>query len=239
MEKLPEILRFYEDFYQVLKGFSKNKVEISKFKILPYLSRLELLSRDQQSSWFFLEILLKISEFIYLKSIFLLRFYQQQTPEQTPKNEEVKKTYEEVSDSEIFTQKYAFLLPFENILWEKVFLPVISLDKEIFFKKLKEKVFKEEGLNELIKVILEILKEEEEKAAILEKFPEKSIESYIEEIFDQLKVKKSVYFSEFLSSETDTLELVYYFLAILFMCFYGECVLVHNREGEDILILKK
>lgn len=243
MEKTPVLIREYEEILKVLKESSRNKHEVLRFKISLYLSHFESLTVEQRFSWLFLELLIRVSEFLRIKSLYLLNLYQGDISEKIADENEIREVLKEVSSERNYTKNlcvnYRNLLPLGNILGERIFLPVISLEENEISKDLRLSFSKEDLVEEFVKGILRILKEEALQLEVIKKIPERSIEDYIEEILKRLNTKRSLYFRELLNLETDTFQLVYYFLALLFLCFYGECVLVQNKEDEDILVLKK
>lgn len=243
MEKASILIREYEEIFKILKEFSRNKHEVLKFKISLYLSHFESLSVEQKFSWLFLEVLIKVSEFLRIKSIYLLNLYQGDTSEKISEENEIREVLEEISLERDYAQNlyvnYGTLLPLESILWERVFLPVISIEENEISRDLRLSFSREDLVEELVRVILRLLKEEALQLEVIERIPERSIEDYIEEILKKLNTRRSLYFKELLDLEIEPFQLVYYFLALLFLCFYGECVLVQNKEDEDILVLKK
>lgn len=227
-------LELYNKLEELKSKIFKNKIDLIDLNLThivlfaqKYLSLLNL-------NEIFLEFLIKLSEAIYLKSCLLLNIHD----ENREKIEDLEEIYLKESLEEKFN--YYKAIPFERILFEKIFLGKIFDISE----KYNKKSFVREGHKGLIlKTILSILNREEVKKEILKNFSTLSIDLYIKRLKEYLKEKLSFSFRELIEKKTEEeknlVEIVYYFLALLFLCLEGFCYMVQNNENEDIIIFSK
>ncbi len=234
MKDFEKEIDLYNEFEKLRKVLSRDKISLID---LPIFDIIKII-KDIPSSKFFndivLEFIIKLSEAIYWKSCLLLNI-----PFEEPKEENI----EEVKHSKEFN--YFKALTLDRILFDKIFVPEHqknSIDDLNF----KDEFFNRGDINDLIKALLPILEREEMRIQFLENFSENSIDYYIEEIQEYMEDKSFFTFKEFLRERGNTFEkkefllkVVYYFLALLFLCFYNYCILVQNNEREDIMIFSR
>lgn len=209
---------FYQNKFNLLKiNFSEIVLSIFRFPL------------DFIFSEIFLEFIIKISEAIYWKSKILLNF-----DNELEENEEIS-----------FREKNFFYyskIPLNNILGEKTFLPKLS--KDILKNLNLDSILEKGDINLLLKAMIRVLEKEAPEIKILN-VPEISIEDYIKDAKEELNKRKSITFNEFIFEKKNKgeikkiLEIIYYFLAFLFLCFQNYCSMVQTEEFGDIIIFVK
>ncbi len=223
----------FQTFKEILQRNKVNLINLSLTEILiniiPYVSS-EILNEV------FLEFLIKLSEAFYWKSCFLLNTMDKISKEQI--NEFIQEIYEKEEIANEFI--YYKTLPLERCLYEKIFLP------QNFLKlNLKKELHPHKDKALILKGILFILsKEKRRKEFFLSLFPY-SIKYYLERTKEYLRKKTIFSFKELVNEEVkinkkdNFLEIIYYFLAILFLHFEKVCNIIQNNENEDIIIILK
>jgi segregation and condensation protein A len=226
-------LELYNNLEELKSKIFKNKYELIDLNLTNIvLSAQKYLSLANLNE-IFLEFLIRLSEAIYLKSCLLLNIHNG--------NEEKVEDLEGTSLKEFFLEErfnYYQALPLGRILFEKVFLSRIPY----VFEKEDKKIFAgEREKNLILKAILSVLSREEVKGEILKNFSSPSINFYIEDLKEYLEKKLSFSFKELIKERKEVrfLEVVYYFLALLFLYLEGVCYMVQNSENEDIIIFSK
>jgi len=225
-------LELYNNLEELKSKIFKNKYELIDLNLTNIvLSAQKYLSLANLNE-IFLEFLIRLSEAIYLKSCLLLNIHNG--------NEEKVEDLKGTSLKEILEERFNYYqaLPLGRILFEKVFLSRIPY----VFEKEDKKIFAgEREKNLILKAILSVLSREEVKGEILKNFSSPSINFYIEDLKEYLEKKLSFSFKELIKEKKEVrfLEVVYYFLALLFLCLEGVCYMVQNSENEDIIIFSK
>jgi segregation and condensation protein A len=224
------------ELYNTLEEL-KNKIFKSKYELIELnLTNIVLFAQRYLSlvnlNEIFLEFLIRLSEAIYLKSCLLLNIHNG--------NEKKIDDLEVPSFKEILEEKFNYYqaLPFEKILFEKIFLSRIPY---IFERDDKKNFAGEKEKNLILKAILSVLSKEEIKEEILKNFSFLSIDSYLESLKEYLEKKLFFSFRELIKErkETEFLKIAYCFLALLFLYLEGFCYMVQNSENEDIIIFSK
>lgn len=236
MYALETSLELYKELEELKSKISKNKIDLLELNLAKIVLSVQRYLSLTNLNEIFLEFLIRLSEAIYLKSCLLLNIHNG--------NKEEIEDLEEISFKEsLYLEKkfnYYRALPLERILFEKIFLGRIS----DILEKANKKKFADKGEKSLIlRAILSILNQEEIKEEILKNFSVLSIEVYLENLKEYLEEKLSFSFKELieekLEKEKNLLEIVYYFLALLFLYLEGLCYMVQNSENEDIIIFSK
>ncbi len=228
MKELPVI---FQEVEVLQKAFLKKDRQLLDRPFYPLVSFIKnFISQENQISEIVLELLMRISRMLYLKTQFILSSLSQ-------KEEEEEEDWVEPQR----ISPVATYLPTERLLWEKVFLPEPSYK---FLEELGDIEIGNKGdLMQLLKALLRVLETEKTLQEVIERGPQNSIEDYIEKIQELLNTRGSFTFEEVIS-ELDfscreaLIEVVYYFLAVLFLCFQGLCSVVQQREFGDIQIFK-
>jgi segregation and condensation protein A len=237
----PEIsLELYNSLENIKNTLFKNRFDLLELNLTRIvLSAQKYLSLTNLNE-IFLEFLIRLSEAIYLKSCLLLNV--------NVKEEEKLESVEALSFEENFLfsdekLNYYKALPLDRILFEKVFLGRLPEILENFDKD--RNLGKGERIL-ILKAILSILNQEEIKEGVLKNFSSPSIEFYLNSLKEYLGKKISFTFKELINEklgekkgEEKFLEVVYYFLSLLFLCFEEVCYIVQNHENEDIIIFSK
>lgn len=230
-------LELYNELEELKKILSTNKFNLIDLNLTNIVLSAKNFFSLTTLNEIFLEFLIKLSEAIYWKSCLLLN----QNKEQEKKIESLRefKFEEDLIEEGL---NYYKALPLERVLYEKIFLPCIPNILEKFNKR----DFQKEGQKNLIlKAILSILDREGIKEEILENLTSSSIEFYLETSKEYLQRKISFTFKEMIEEKLgkmkkdNLLEVIYYFLSFLFLCFEDLCYMVQNNENEDIIIFSK
>ncbi|PMP98194.1 MAG: hypothetical protein C0169_00120 [Thermodesulfobacterium geofontis] len=236
MYALETPVEFYKELEELKGKISKNRIELIDLNLTKIVLSLQRYLPLVKFNEIFLEFLIKLSEAIYLKSCLLLNINVHNG------NKEEIEDLKEIPFEKSLKEKpnYYKALSLERILFEKIFLGRIS----DFPEKSDIKNFKGEGEKSLIlRAILSILNQEEIKEEMLKNFSALSIEFYLENLKKYLEEKLSFTFKglieEKLEKERNFLEIVYYFLALLFLYLEGLCYMIQNSENEDIIIFSR
>ena len=231
-------LELYNELEELKKILSKNKFNLIDLNLTNIVLSAKNFFSLTTLNEIFLEFLIKLSEAIYWKSCLLLNI---QSKEQEKEIENLKefKFEEDLIKGGL---KYYKALSLERVLYEKIFLPCIPN----ILEKFNERDFQKEGQKNLIsKAIISILDREEIKEEILENLTSLSIEFYLETSKEYLQRRISFTFKEMIEEKLgkmkkdNLLEVIYYFLSFLFLCFEDLCYMVQNNENEDIIIFSK
>ena len=231
-------LELYNELEELKKILSKNKFNLIDLNLTNIVLSAKNFFSLTTVNEIFLEFLIKLSEAIYWKSCLLLNI---QNKEQEKEIENLKefKFEEDLIKGGL---KYYKALSLERVLYEKIFLPCIPN----ILEKFNERDFQKEGQKNLIsKAIISILDREEIKEEILENLTSLSIEFYLETSKEYLQRRISFTFKEMIEEKLgkmkkdNLLEVIYYFLSFLFLCFEDLCYMVQNNENEDIIIFSK
>ncbi len=231
-------LELYNELEELKKILSKNKFNLIDLNLTNIVLSAKNFFSLTPLNEIFLEFLIKLSEAIYWKSCLLLNI---QSKEQEKEIENLKefKFEEDLIKGGL---KYYKALSLERVLYEKIFLPCIPN----ILEKFNERDFQKEGQKNLIsKAIISILDREEIKEEILENLTSLSIEFYLETSKEYLQRRISFTFKEMIEEKLgkmkkdNLLEVIYYFLSFLFLCFEDLCYMVQNNENEDIIIFSK
>ncbi len=221
----------YNEFEKLRKVLNRDKFALFDLPLFNIVKLIKNISSSKLFNDIFLEFIIKLSEAFYWKSCLLLNISFEEPEE---------KNIEKVKYSKEFN--YFKALSLDRILFDKIFVPEFQKDS-INGLNFKDESFNRGSINDLIKALLPLLEKEEMKIQFLENFSEISIDYYIEEIQEYMNNKSSFTFKEFLRERVNTFEreefllkVVYYFLALLFLCFYNYCFLVQNSDKEDIII---
>ena len=214
MEAVERELVSFNKFFFSKSGWDKcNLVEV--------VQKLSTLSPESYFKDLVLEFLIRLSQIIYWKSCKLLKEKVVFEDENGEKKEQFK------------GYVYYNLIPLNNCLFEKRFLPSVQVEVRGEAEEI--------GIDVLIKVILKVLEREERKQEVVEVISRDSIEDYMQRIKEELEVKGEIRFKSFLKEvgcfcRDKIFDIVYYFLAILFLSYLGYCYLVQNNEEEDIRV---
>ncbi len=231
-------LELYNELEELKKILSKNKFNLIDLNLTNIVLSAKNFFSLTTVNEIFLEFLIKLSEAIYWKSCLLLNI---QNKEQEKEIENLKefKFEEDLIKGGL---KYYKALSLERVLYEKIFLPCIPN----ILEKFNERDFQKEGQKNLIsKAIISILDREEIKEEILENLTSLSIEFYLEISKEYLQRRIFFTFKEMIEEKLgkmkkdSLLEVIYYFLSFLFLCFEDLCYMVQNNENEDIIIFSK
>lgn len=230
-------LELYDTLENLKNIISKNRFDLIELTLTPFvLSAQKYLSLTTLNE-VFLEFLMRLSEAIYLKSCLLINIYV--------KSEDGMETSKELKFEEYQVEKkpnYYKALPLDRILFDRIFLSRIP---EILEKLGREKNLEGGEKSLILKAILSILAREEFKEEMLKNFSFISIESYINNLKEYLEEKISFSFRELIEEkvgkerENRFVEIIYYFLSLLFLCFEEICYMIQNSESEDIIVFSK
>jgi len=231
-------LELYNKLEELKKILSKNKFNLIDLNLTNIVLSAKNFFSLTTLNEIFLEFLIKLSEAIYWKSCLLLNI-QSKEQEKEIKNLREFKFEEDLIKGGL---KYCKALSLERVLYEKIFLPCIPN----ILEKFNERDFQKKGQKNLIlKAIISILDREEVKEEILENLTSLSIEFYLETSKEYLQRRISFTFKEMIEEKLgkmkkdNLLEVIYYFLSFLFLCFEDLCYMVQNSENEDIIIFSK
>ena len=231
-------LELYNELEELKKILSKNKFNLIDLNLTNIVLSAKNFFSLTTLNEIFLEFLIKLSEAIYWKSCLLLNI-QNKNQEERIENLKEFKFEEDLIKGGL---KYYKALSLERVLYEKTFLPCIPN----ILEKFNERDFQKEGQKNLIsKAIISILDREEIKEEILENLTSLSIEFYLETSKEYLQRRISFTFKEMIEEKLgkmkkdNLLEVIYYFLSFLFLCFEDLCYMVQNNENEDIIIFSK
>ena len=231
-------LELYNELEELKKILSKNKFNLIDLNLTNIVLSAKNFFSLTTLNEIFLEFLIKLSEAIYWKSCLLLNIQNKDQGERIENLKEFKFEEDLIKGG----LKYYKALSLERVLYEKTFLPCIPNILEKFNKR----DFQKEGQKNLIsKVIISILDREEIKEEILENLTSLSIEFYLETSKEYLQRRISFTFKEIIEEKLgkmkkdNLLEVIYYFLSFLFLCFEDLCYMVQNNENEDIIIFSK
>ena len=231
-------LELYNKLEELKKILSKNKFNLIDLNLTNIVLSAKNFFSLTTLNEIFLEFLIKLSEAIYWKSCLLLNI-QSKEQEKEIKNLREFKFEEDLIKGGL---KYYKALSLERVLYEKIFLPCIPN----ILEKFNERDFQKKGQKNLIlKAIISILDREEVKEEILENLTSLSIEFYLETSKEYLQRRISFTFKEMIEEKLgkmkkdNLLEVIYYFLSFLFLCFEDLCYMVQNNENEDIIIFSK
>ncbi|RLG09877.1 hypothetical protein DRN73_09185 [Candidatus Pacearchaeota archaeon] len=231
-------LELYNELEELKKILSNNKFNLIDLNLTNIVLSAKNFFSLTAINEIFLEFLIKLSEAIYWKSCLLLNIQSKD------KEEKIENLREFKFEEDLIERRlnYYKALPLERVLYEKIFLPYIPN----ILEKFNERDFQKEGQKNLIsKAILSILDREEVKEEILENLTSLSIEFYLETSKEYLQKRMSFSFKEMMEEklgemkEDNLLEVIYYFLSFLFLCFEDLCYMVQNNENEDIIIFSK
>lgn len=231
-------LELYNTLEKLKNKLHKNRIELIDLSLFPVVTLAKNYLFLERLDEIFVEFLIKLSEAIYLKSCLLLNIYNFE-------KESFEELKEENFNKSLIEKRFNYfgLLPLERILFDKIFLSRISeralenLDGKRFFGG-EEKIL-------ILRAILSVLRKEEIKEEILKNFTPHLIEFYLESLKDCLKKRVSFSFREFIKERVTKeenekfLEVVYYFLSLLFLCRENLCYAVQNNESEDIVIFSR
>ncbi len=205
--------------YELVKEVQRPSF-VEKGNIIEAIALIKRLPIEELLKDVFLEVLIRISRIIYLRSCLLLKIKQE--------------------EEEVTTE---IVRPIEQDglgVYHKGLLGREELYKERFFCRIEEEpleeVYPENGVELIVRGILWVLDRMKGEVELKERLPEVSIEEYMSEVRSYLRDKGGFKFLEFLRSKKllDLAKVVYYFLAILFLSYARECYLVQNSEDEDI-----
>ncbi len=231
-------LELYNELEELKKILSKNKFNLIDLNLTNIVLSAKNFFSLTTLNEIFLEFLIKLSEAIYWKSCLLLNIQNKDQEERIENLKEFKFEEDLIKGG----LKYYKALSLERVLYEKIFLPCIPN----ILEKFNERDFQKEGQKNLIsKVIISILDREEIKEEILENLTSLSIEFYLETSKEYLQRRISFTFKEMIEEKLgkmkkdNLLEVIYYFLSFLFLCFEDLCYMVQNNENEDIIIFSK
>jgi len=231
-------LELYNELEELKKILSKNKFNLIDLNLTNIVLSAKNFFSLTTLNEIFLEFLIKLSEAIYWKSCLLLNIQNKEQEKEIENLREFKFEENLIKGG----PKYYKALPLERVLYEKIFLPCIPN----ILEKFNERDFQKEGQKNLIsKAIISILDREEIKEEILENLTSLSIEFYLETSKEYLQRRISFTFKEMIEEKLgkmkkdNLLEVIYYFLSFLFLCFEDLCYIVQNNENEDIIIFSK
>ena len=238
MKYLPEediknrALAVFQDLESLHRGLLRRDEQLLDRPLYPLINLVKSLFSDKGFlSEIALELLMKVSKILHLKSQLVLSSF-----------------FRESEETEDFPTEHSLIeplsveLPMNRLLWEKVFLPKLSY--EIFERFANEVEAVERGdLTDLLRAMLRVLESEKMVEEVARRLPEYSVEDYIERVKEFLQKKGAFTFEELVceidfSSSKGLTQLIYYFLAVLFLCFQGMCSVVQQREFGEIQIFK-
>jgi chromatin segregation and condensation protein Rec8/ScpA/Scc1 (kleisin family) len=214
------LLKKEEYFFENLSEV-KNKVE--EVELYALIKHIVTLDRSIWIKAWFLEALIKISELLYLKSRMLLK----------RRDDKEGNLDEKVVLEDLRVRGIEGFLRNRKLLWEDVFLPRIR-------NEFNNELSGSRGdITWLLGVLIEILEKEGVKEEVLPDVGRENIEHYIEEVRNRLFKEGGCNFYELIKGR-EILDIIYLFLAFLFLCFEGVCVIVQEREeGNLILVLRE
>ncbi|MEZ0343352.1 MAG: hypothetical protein ABWJ99_00890 [Caldimicrobium sp.] len=221
------LLESFEDFQKILLYRRESLLNLS----LSQLSS-QLLSLFRDPSFIlgdlFLEFLMRLSYALYLKSKLLLNYSEEEDqPEENffePLDEDKKREF-----------LYLWGLSFDRVLEERVFLPKVDgFENRLFHKERGD-------VNLLIGIFLNYLERLKNEPVIKLEFSEKNIEDYLKELRDFIYKERFFTWEEFLERKGDLslLEIIFYFLGLLFLVFYGECGIHQDERGIIQIFLRE
>jgi len=224
----------FQEIEYLQKAFLRKDEHLLDKPFYPVVSLIkDLIFQDNQISEVILEVLMRVSKMLYFKSQLVLSTFL---------HREEKEEEEEEKAGEIQEMRpVALSLPTKRLLWEDVFLPEPSYN---FWENLREVQFEEKGdLMMLLKAILRILEAEKSIQEVVERDFCYFIDDYIEKLQEVLQKKGAITFNELISeldfsSSEAQIHVVYYFLAVLFLCFQGLCSIVQQEEFGEIQIFR-
>jgi segregation and condensation protein A len=224
------LLQSYENFRKILLYRRENllNLSLSQFssQLLSICKEISFLFGD-----LFLEFLLKLSYALYIKSQLLLNLSEEEVLSQ----EEEENLLESWGEAKARTFKYFSSLLTERILEERVFLPKVNGFENMV-------ALKEGGdINHLIEVLLNYLERIKRQPSIKFEFSERNIEDYLEDFRQFLYKERFFTWEEFLEKRgvSSLLEMVFYFLSLLFLVLYGECGVHQNERGIIQIFLRE
>lgn len=219
-----ELLTKLDDLRKILLY---KRDELSTFQISQVSLQILLFVRENPAplSEFFLEFLIRLSYALYIKSQILL-------------NLPFKEEEEEISEIHAPEKRRIFslyqVLPLKRVLGEEVFLPRVNGYTEI-------QTLEERGnLSLLLTALLKVLEKVKAEPELYFEFERRSLDEYLEDLRTYLFNQRLISWDEFIQKKgvQKKIDLIYYFLALLFLVFYGEAGL-YQRETEDIQIFLK
>ncbi len=215
-----EILLKKEDHFLV--NISEIKKQIEEVELYSLIKHIITLDRDIWIKAWFLEALIKISELLYLKSRMLLK-----------RKNEIEEVEEKVILEDVRVSGIEEFLRSRKLLWEDVFLPDINSEFENEVRGSKG------DITWLLGVLIRVLEREGVKEEVLPDVERENIEHYIEEVRKRVFKEGGCNFYELIRGR-EILDVIYLFLAFLFLCFEGVCVIVQEiEEGNLILVLRE
>jgi len=206
------------------------------YKLLTYFEG-DLKKKEFQVGDLFLEILVRLSQALLIKSRILLNSYENPFEEAKTLDGDEEDRVLEAEERDLFKRGlFGFYraLPLERALEEGVFLAKIN-GFESFFS------FEERGNpGILIKALINLLERKKREKVLNIEFSEKNIEDYIKDLKEYIFQARTFTWEDFLREKgiKSLLELVFYFLSLLFLVFSGACG-VYQDEGGIIHIFVK
>lgn len=203
------------------------KEELSTFQLSQVSLQILLFVRENPLplNELFLEFLIRLSYALYIKSQLLLNL---------PLNEEE----EEITEPAFPEKRRVFalyqVLPLNRALEEEVFLPRINGFTEI------QSIEERGDLSLLLSALLKVLEKAKAEPELYLEFEKRSLDEYLEDLRDFLHYQRLISWKEFIQKKEiqEKLDLIYYFLALLFLVFYGEAG-IYQKESEDFQIFLK
>ncbi len=224
------LLKSFEDFQKILLYRRETLLNLPLSQLS---SQLLTLFRDPGFSLgdLFLEFLMRLSYALYLKSKLLLNFSEE--VDQSEKEEEAPlEAFEEKPKRDFL---YLWGLSLERVLEERVFLPRVDGFESSFSPDEKG------DINILIGIFLRYLEKLKQEPAIKIVVSERNIEDYLEDLREFVYKERLFTWEEFLRKKQvgSLLEIIFYFLSLLFLVFYGECRVHQDERGIIQIFLKE
>lgn len=227
------LLQSFEEFRKILLYRRESLLNISLSQLS---SQLLFLFRNSSIVLgdLFLEFLLKLSYALYLKSKLLLNLSEEEELTSQEEGEILENFREDFREDRRRFYQYFIGLLTERMLEDRVFLPKVN-----GFENLLS--YEERGdINLLIGTILNYLERVKKEPSIKLEFVEKNIEDYLEDLRQFLYKERLFTWDEFLEKReiSSLLEIVFYFLSLLFLVYYGECGVHQDEKGIIQIFLR-
>jgi len=216
-----------ENLRKLLLYRRETLLELSLSEISERLARL-LKTPETLIGDLFLEFLMRFSYALLLKSRLLLNeALWEETLEEEPYPEERGRR------TSLFGLYQA--IPLERTFEDRVFLPKIDGFEE------RDLISERGDLQLLISAFLRVVERWQKETTLRLEFSQKNIEDYLENLRLFLQRERLFTWEDFLQALRirDPLELILYFLGLLFLVYYGECGLYQDEKGIIQIFLRE
>lgn len=217
VENLPQLLETSEKLRKILQYRKEELLSISFYVFLIELRNLITSNPRLKFSDLVFELLIRIAQGIYSKSLILL------SPS-TPDDERG-----EIAEKSLPERQFHFCdcLPLDRILEERVFVSRISVED------LGESVSERGDLTKIISAIISVLERMRAEPRFILELSRESISKIAEELREVISERKSITWRE-LTEEKGLFSreaMVFAFLALLFLVFEGFCGVHQDAEN--------